>query len=199
MGGSINLAFRFQDGEACCFAGWTGSVQELVNLDILTNEQPVRDFISDPSLHGCPVRVSISNYGLILIDYTTKTIIDANSYTSLFGDIWSDCIRKPEAHGPKSFTRHYELLHNALTSGHSIITDNLVYHGQEGLDLINSCASATFPMNCIPFKLTVDISPWRYYCSMGESPNDRKVTMGIIQEIGFPMFRKDGLNINYPA
>jgi hypothetical protein len=112
MGGQINMAFRFSDGEAVCFDRWTNNVKwNLAKPELLQGDEQVvldyiamtrnNDFIVDPHYNGRPVRLSTSGYGLILIDFQTKTIIDVNGYTALFNSFSPFLMMRPVK--PKGF------------------------------------------------------------------------------------------------
>lgn len=220
MGGSINMAFRFSDGEACCFDRWTNNMGNLSKLEILDgDEQPVRDYIAmcrnndylaDPDFTGKPVRVSTSGYGLVLIDYVTKTIIDCNGYSSLFGAIHGFQIR--EGGEDEWMARHYNLIKRALETGRGVIEAR--YNDKDrdaeavrtrltGLDALPEIVKKakrdrSFLKSKYYYVYSIDTAPWSYNLSMGDYPSERKQALKIARDIGFPMTRKEGLNKNYP-
>lgn len=219
MGGQINVAFRFSDGEACCFDRWTNNVGVLSKIEILDgDEQPVRDYIAmcrnndyvvDHDYNGKPVRVSTSGYGLILIDFVSKTIIDSNGYTSLFGGIAPFSIRQGDEDDWHS--RKYHLIKNALASGRGVI-QKAYKRGKRGVAPIITRLSGIDAMEII-LKIAdedrrdvgdyyvsydIDTSPWVYHCSLADQDAERKAALDLARSIGFPMTRKEGLNKNYP-
>lgn len=221
MGGQINMAFRFSDGEACCFDRWTNNMGVLSNIDILDgDEQPVRDYIAmcrnndyivDPDYNGKPVRVSTSGYGLALIDFVSKTIIDCNCYTSLFGDIHSFSIR--EGDEEDWMARHYHLIKKALERGRGVIEkryehkkahqEPVIFRYDDVSALSGVMKKASADRNgLLPPKYyyiySIDTAPWTYYCTMGDHASERKAALQLARDIGFPMTRKEGLNKNYP-
>lgn len=222
MGGQINMAFRFADGEACCFDRWTNNVWPLANLAILDgDEQPVRDYIAmtrnndftvDPHLNGRPVRLSTSGYGLILIDFMTQTIIDVNGYTSLFGGFHAFELRKPMGDPDRDayFSRRYILVRDALASGRAVIrqhwpkgSDHRTVPSVERLTGIESMEKIEKDTDDDRRDngyavFSIDVAPWRYVCGLDDE-RERTAALKVAREINFPFTRKEGLNANYPA
>jgi hypothetical protein len=97
MGGMINVAIRFRDGRTVCqerwtnnipfwfkhplmFAGDTDYVQAYINL---TRSNEHVDWKNPPELclTGRPSPVRNSDYGIIVWDFVTNTILDNNVYS----------------------------------------------------------------------------------------------------------------------
>ena len=208
MGGSINMAFRFADGEAICFEGWTNSVVSLSNLSILDSDHIVRNYAKQyqeiyaddkNALYGKAKPLSTSGYGLILIDYISKTIIDANDYTTLFGDFHSFEIRKEN--------RRYHLLKEALERGMTV-TETVISLGEDNQRIINRLDGAE-SMTAIeqwaaieksPLSKTmtiygIDLNPWNYIIVPLASRSKSKA-LSLAKEINFPFNKKEGLNMS---
>lgn len=237
MGGSINMAFRFSDGSACCFDRWTNNISVLSEVSLLDGDEQIvhdyiamcrnNDFVYDPHATGRPVRLSTSGYGLVLIDFMTKIIIDANGYRKIFGDLQAFEIR--DENDPKLSSmdadqkqwacRWTRLLREAITSGRDVletertvirkkdgsteITDPVVrrYNQLSDMDGIIKKANDdrySFEEKDTFFTYSVDTSPWTYH-KLSDSAEDRRLALQIARDIKFPFSRKDGLNANYPA
>jgi dephospho-CoA kinase len=177
MGGSINVAFRFHDGEACCFNTWTGSVGALFNASVLDgDESSVREYITNLP----PARLSMSGYGLILFDFLSRTIIVANSFTDGFS-VYSFLLRKD---------RYRNLIKDSLARGRKV-------YGCDDDGNKTEIASWSDDLIDSQMILSVDMSGWQYHSSMGETTQDKRQVWEIIKDIGFPTNRKQGLNKNY--
>lgn len=94
MGGSINVAVRFKNGETVCQDRWTNNMPGWFKHPKMFagDEDHVRDYvfgmirnndkISDPDTLGQPAKVENSSYGLVVWDYVTGSILDNNGYSS---------------------------------------------------------------------------------------------------------------------
>ncbi len=209
MGGSINIAFRFSDGEACCFDFWTNAMIVLSDIRILDgNEQISRDYIAvnirdGGPYYGRPQALQASEYGLVILDYKTQTIIDINDYTSLFGNVGDFEIRPN--HKSDYFSRKYDLLKSAIDSDRSVIRhqyigDNLVntkLAGQTAHEQIIADSKDKHKEDGY-VMYDIDTAPWVYHKRM-KTPETITEARSMAREIGFPFSRKEGLNANYPA
>jgi hypothetical protein len=92
MGGVINVAIRLRDGRAFCQERWTNNMphwfQDPKMFD--GDEEHVmgyinmvadNDWIANPHAPGTPQPVENSEYGLIVWDFMTGTILDNNHYS----------------------------------------------------------------------------------------------------------------------
>ena len=219
MGGSINMAFRFSDGEACCFNRWTNNMGVLSCAEILEGDEgPVRDYIAmcrnndylvDPSYMGRPVNVSSTEYGLVIIDYLSKTIIDCNSYTSLFGNIHAFSIR--EGGEDDWYANNYTLIRKSLERGRGVIEKAYRRGSSKSIPTITryddisslpvimeKSRSDKDDLGDYFFIYEIDTAPWTYFSAYGDR-KDRKRALELARGVNFPMNRKMGLNANYPS
>ncbi len=226
MGGQIKMAFRFANGEACCFERWTNNMGRLSDLRILDgDEQPVRDYlamtrnndyIANPSAMGLPTNFGRGEYGFVLIDYQTKTIIDVNGYTHLFGNISPMSLTKPTSSNDNGyFARWYILLRDTLNSGRGIFRD---VHNVETREVERTRLTGIDSLNIVDADIDferkrmrshdytplsdlimyhVDTAPFTYISEMDDDCNFRKA-FKMARDINFPFTRKEGLNANFP-
>jgi hypothetical protein len=93
MGGVVNVAIRFKSGEAICQERWTNNTPFWFKHPKMFSgdEEYVRKYIAmtanndheaDPFAPGVPSNVENSEYGLIVFDYMTNTILDNNHYAT---------------------------------------------------------------------------------------------------------------------
>ena len=90
MGGSINIAARFNDGQAICVDGWTNFMPRMVlNQTTLSGDDAVvRETLMEAARsdhYAGPQAFCASGYGMVAIDFVTKTIHSKQGYTG-FGD-----------------------------------------------------------------------------------------------------------------
>lgn len=86
MGGSINIAARFNDGEAICIDGWTNFIPRMVmNQTTLSgDDRIVRETLMEAAAQkhyagAQPFRAS--GYGIVVIDFVAKAIHSMQGYT----------------------------------------------------------------------------------------------------------------------
>lgn len=89
MGGSINIAIRTKDGNAVSHKRWTNEYPfYFLHPEFFTSDEIAKNYIEDASSDDYFEQVdSVSpcEYGMILIDYVSNTIIDSNNYSSING------------------------------------------------------------------------------------------------------------------
>jgi hypothetical protein len=93
MGGSVTVAIRLSDGTAVCQDHWTNSTSYWLKRPALyRSDEGARAYLAkyererDPGRrydYGDPVRLGLGEYGIIVIDYVTRTILENNGYTDL--------------------------------------------------------------------------------------------------------------------
>lgn len=216
MGGSINMAFRFSDGEACCFDRWTNNVKHNLAKPALLqgDEQVARDYIAmtrnndwslDAYAPGRPVRLSNGEYGIIAIDFQSNTIIDVNGYTTLF-DRFSPRLMFQRNYDNDILEWDRPYSENFLTfvnSGFRIFrrdfdTKQITYYtgATEILPIVENDAIRDDWK--ITWGIDVENSGWVYHCGNDDDAG-RRLALAKAREIGFPFTRKEGLNTDYPA
>lgn len=93
MGGVVNIAIRFKSGEAICQERWTNNTPFWFKHPKMFagDEEYVREYIAmtanndhraDPFAPGMPTNPVDSEYGLVVFDYMTNTILDNNHYST---------------------------------------------------------------------------------------------------------------------
>lgn len=97
MGGHVALTIRFSDGEQWRDGCWTNVLPRLFSADFYTgfesSEQRTREWLSDlldnrsenpevAELWGGWEKTAPSEYGLVVIDYESRTLHSVNDYTS---------------------------------------------------------------------------------------------------------------------
>lgn len=196
MGGSINMAFRFSDGEAVCHTRWTNGVSHLCKAAILNGDESiVRDYIAEDA-DAPPSQFRSSEYGFILIDFQTRTILDINSYTSLFQDIHNLDVRDVD---DPYFSRKYRLLCDAIQLGFRVKETaknrETVYEGDDGLRAFKYRYGSQEPFLASFALLSIDAPGWTIMTAMNYR-EDIKTALAKAREIDFPFTKKDGLNSN---
>ena len=94
MGGVVNVAIRFRDGRTICQERWTNNtpnwfkvpqmfVGDETHLQAYLDMVSENDWLADTHAPGRPQPVRNNEYGLIVFDYLTNTILDNNTYTNL--------------------------------------------------------------------------------------------------------------------
>lgn len=93
MGGYVNIAVRLSDGRAVCQERWTNNMPAWFKraemfagdpahlksyLDMVVNN----DYLLNPGALGQPQPVENSEYGLIVWDFVSRTILDNNRYSN---------------------------------------------------------------------------------------------------------------------
>ena len=194
------MAFRFQNRDAYSFSTWTNAVPGwLAKLEILNDESICREFIRECELkdhYYSRVRLSSGGeYGLILIDYITKTIIDHNSYAALFGNIHDFEIRDT---GQEYFDRKTRLLRDAIQRGIPVwesryvdLVTKIPTRRQINEQDLNQIVRRK--QNLIDSEVytiyDIDPEPWTYSCKMPS-----RETIAMVRALGFPTSKKQGLN-----
>lgn len=204
MGGSVNVAIRFSNGESFCTDRWTNNIPHWFNHpEFFSGEERAREYMrmnrnADPVIDkyppGMPTRLGSSEYGLILIDYMSKTILDNNTYCHVgriaaisakeFGqsglrDSVADCVRAGIVHGADV---HGEPATPALNMNEvEILAEVGGNIGVWRVPGLSSFALNTAPMTIEEFER-----------------EDWKGMKKRIDEIGFPTRKADGLNATLP-
>jgi hypothetical protein len=92
LGGVVNVAIRLKDGRAFCQERWTNTMphwfQDPKMFDgdedhvmAYINAVAANDWIANPHAPGIPQPVGNSEYGLVVWDFLTGTILDNNHYS----------------------------------------------------------------------------------------------------------------------
>jgi len=90
MGGQINIAARFNDGDAICVDGWTNFIPRMVmnETTLSGDDSVVRETLLETMRHDSydgPQPFRASGYGIVVIDFIDKTIHSMQGYTG-FGE-----------------------------------------------------------------------------------------------------------------
>lgn len=90
MGGSINIAARFNDGGAICVDGWTNFIPRMVmnETTLSGDDSVVRETLLETMRHDSyagPQPLRASGYGIVVIDFIDRTIHSMQGYTSFSG------------------------------------------------------------------------------------------------------------------
>jgi len=87
MGGQINIAARFNDNQTICIDGWTNFIPNMIMNDatLSGDDTIVRKTLIEVASHKSyegPQAFRASGYGIVVIDFVTKTIHSMQGYTS---------------------------------------------------------------------------------------------------------------------
>ena len=90
MGGQINIAARFNDGDAICVDGWTNFIPRMVmnETTLSGDDSVVRETLLETLRHDSyagPQPFRASGYGIVVIDFIDRTIHSMQGYTN-FGE-----------------------------------------------------------------------------------------------------------------
>ena len=90
MGGSINIAARFNDGDAICVDGWTNFIPRMVmnETTLSGDDSVVRETLLETMRHDSyagPQPFRASGYGIVVIDFVDRAIHSMQGYTG-FGE-----------------------------------------------------------------------------------------------------------------
>lgn len=90
MGGQINIAARFNDGEAICVDGWTNFIPRMVmnETTLSGDDSVVRETLLETLRHDSyagPQPFRASGYGIVVVDFIDRTIHSMQGYTSFSG------------------------------------------------------------------------------------------------------------------
>jgi hypothetical protein len=86
MGGSINIAARFNDGDAICVDGWTNFIPRMVmnETTLSGDDSVVRETLLETMRHDSyagPQPFRASGYGIVVIDFIDRAIHSMQGYT----------------------------------------------------------------------------------------------------------------------
>jgi hypothetical protein len=234
MGGMINVAIRFRNGRTVCQERWTNNtpfwfknpkmysgdedyVQEYI--DMTRNNDYVNEYVP-----GKPEPLRNNEYGLIVWDYMTNTILDNNGYSNpTHLDIYTIDMHIETFEACKNILR--------LESGRKVVEVSDILTEDEIQDVINACKDtesrklkggktplydklvADFHAAPKPdysldrvyqkdqgnfwfhYRFRMDTSPMTYVQFPEREFKDYKAKL---IELGFPMTRKAGLNASLP-
>ncbi len=190
MGGRIKVAIRFSDGEAFCVERWTNNINILSDYRILENDESFareyiqmcrnNDFSDDSSDSGKQVDIKgfeDTEYGIIVIDFLTKTIIDCNIYTTLF----SFPLIFVQIDDEDVMAEIEEFLNNGFTFSYT--KDNTIFETlSEMREHSKSAKRGLYTVN----------STWCYEKNGAQSSYD------LLSQINFPITHEKGLNKTSP-
>lgn len=91
MGGSISVVIRKSDGFTHKLTGWTNVMPYITNTPYILDENHPNfvEFIEDYEQEDDHNRLSPYGYGLIVIDYKTKNILQFDSYYTIGEIFWA--------------------------------------------------------------------------------------------------------------
>lgn len=213
MGGSVNVAMRFKDGRAVCQERWTNNTSYWLKRPALYESEAGaleylalvadNDHVVDPHAPGLLQPLRNDEYGLIVIDYVTMTILENNGYTSLSsfdavhtgGDDPSEAFLECAAAGRLRMRRRTFNMRGGLSTkvaediGDPLKHDEAIRAGRLAHDEI--FRERTKGGDRIRTDFIIDPSPF----TVERLPErDTKRMRQRLREIGFPMKRADGLN-----
>ena len=86
MGGRINIAARFNDGDAICVDGWTNFIPRMVmnETTLSGDDSVVRETLLETMRHDSyagPQPLRASGYGIVVIDFIDRAIHSMQGYT----------------------------------------------------------------------------------------------------------------------
>ena len=86
MGGSINIAARFNDGDAICVDGWTNFIPRMVmnETTLSGDDSVVRETLLETMRHDSyagPQPFRTRGYGIVVIDFIDRAIHSMQGYT----------------------------------------------------------------------------------------------------------------------
>lgn len=87
MGGSINIAARFNNGDTICVDGWTNIMPGMIcnNTTLSGDDSIVRETLMTVAGHHSyagPQPFRASGYGIVVIDFISRAIHSMQGYTS---------------------------------------------------------------------------------------------------------------------
>lgn len=207
MGGSVNIAARFNDGETICLEGWTNFLSEMiVNTTTLSGDDSIvrrmlREVATSDHYAG-PQPFRRNGYGIVVIDFVGHRIHSMQGYTSFGRRMASQlldmeasrrtgrgfkAVLKPEAEGLLDAGRV-----SYVANGPDEI-EPLVLDRRTGLELAESDYRPS-PLRCgRSFPLVrIDTAPFLLI----DHPEDTSLTSmkSDLAEVGFPMKATEGLN-----
>jgi hypothetical protein len=207
MGGSINVAIRFENGETVCQDQWTNYLPSWFRDPKMLEDETLarafcaatstKEYMADPTTHGRPQPVENNSYGLLVWDYATKSILDNNTYCPLLefdlvqtgGRMRSDEFVACAAAGRIIM----EVLERRSLNG---VLARLTY--EEALAMGEQVwleSRQRTPEHLTRFL--VDPSPMTYQ-RFEVSPSGTEAMRAKLRELDFPMSRKAGLNKTLP-
>lgn len=220
MGGSVNVAVRFPDGRALCQRRWTNNTPfwfknaKLFNADI-NYIQSYLDLTKGNNFKagelGKPVPLNNAEYGLIVIDYLTMTMLDNNGYSTF--DSWDPIMLYAERHPDTVRAEFYQLVNEQRIRVNHITWDNRDYQGTvseslnetpitiEEADEVGRQWRENFSNESRFRSALTARQDWRFeiitapfdYIKFDElSTTDMRKKL---KELQFPMSRKEGLNV----
>lgn len=212
MGGSVNVAIRLSNGDTTCNEHWTNPISYWLKRPALyASDQGAREYLAEyAALHatdgyGHPKPLSNAEYGLVVIDYVTKTILSNNGYTELdsFHPVEAVHERTPSAFQEcaeagllrlqttkyKRAKPEWEKIEDTESS--NLPAETAMKIAMEVWEkesrpslraLLGTVTMSRFLIDTAPF--TIEIFP----------EGETKAMRARLREIGFPMTREAGLN-----
>ena len=202
MGGTINIAIRFSNGDAVCVNRWTNNTPYwFEDPDMFTNEQHAKDYLAmtlendpkeDPYCSGLSQRLGYSEYGIVVFDYMTNTIIEKNEYSHI-----------GQTSGICDITRNLEKNHDIRENVLKCIDDNrytVSMWNDEKLSYIpvgdktpDEIKAMLYDRKTIlNMMMDLDTRPMKLFHYSDDTP--WKIIKKQLQDLGFPMTQKEGLN-----
>lgn len=207
MGGSINVAARFGNGETICLDGWTNFLPEMIlNATTLSGDDTIvrrmlREAATEEGYAG-PQPFRRSGYGIVVIDFVGQRIHSMQGYTS-FSRIMASQLLDKQAGNRRDRPFEAVLSQDAaemldagrishVANGASEI-EPVILDRESGLELAGSDYETWRSAHGSPFPtVSIDVAPF----VLIDHPEDAPLTAmkADLAGVGFPMKAADGLN-----
>lgn len=219
MGGVVNVAVRFGDGTVVCQERWTNNISYwLKRPAIHAGEEGARDYLAmvrnndhviDPGSPGSLQPVENSEYGLVIVDYVNRVILDNNAYSNLasFAPVHAGGNMRSEAFeecAQAGILRHRRRVYDRATS--TMLSEEVGERlsGEEALRLGDEIHDRDFgddrdEIRRAPQRIMDDfvIDPVGFTIEV--LPQDDEGAMAArLKEIGFPTTLEEGVNAHLP-
>lgn len=216
MGGVVNVAVRFGDGTVVCQERWTNNISYwLKRPAIHADEQGARDYLAmvrnndhviDPGSPGSLQPVENSEYGLVVIDYVNRVILDNNAYSNLASfasvhagggmrsEAFEECAQagilrhRTRVYDRATRTKVSETVSDRLSEEDALRLGDEIYGREFRDDRPEGSRRVMEDFVIDPVGFTIEILP----------QDDEGAMAARLKEIGFPTTLEEGVNAHLP-
>ncbi len=207
MGGSINIAARFNNGETICVSGWTNFIPNMIlNETTLSGDDSIvrRDLMAS-AIHenyDGPQPFHSSGYGMVAIDFISKQIHSKQGYTSFDRKYINSLVDlNKSGYVDGEFHHHLKaesqsLIENGrvfIASNNGIECDPIQLTSEMALDFLAKDLKAMMTDDDRMFiELRINLKPF----TVIEYPEERGLCdmKSALCDVDFPLTKKNGLN-----